>query len=150
MRSSPMNHRCGRPLRKSCRKNFSYPSVCWSSNRLSVCSHDRNDHFKNPVSKVDVPDYFDIIKQPMCWNMIDAKLDRHEYWDLQAFKVGPGFGSHQGVDHDRLCAFRMMSILSRATPSFIINQEPPFTKPHRGSRSHHRHSSKNWRTNWLQ
>ena len=42
--------------------------------------------------------------------MIDAKLDRHEYWDLQAFKVGPGFGLHRGVDC--LCVFRTMSILS--------------------------------------
>jgi hypothetical protein len=49
--------------------------------------HDRNEHFKNPVSKAEVPDYFDIVKHPMCWNIIDSKLDRHEYWDLQALKV---------------------------------------------------------------
>jgi hypothetical protein len=35
-----------------------------------------------------VPDYFEIVKNPMCWSSIDAKLDRHEYWELQRFKVG--------------------------------------------------------------
>ena len=50
-------------------------------------SFDKKDHFKNPVSKHDVPDYFDIIKNPMCWAMIDAKIDEFEYWDFQAFRV---------------------------------------------------------------
>lgn len=48
---------------------------------------DRNDYFKNPVSKIDVPDYHEIVKKPMCWTMIEAKLDKHEYWDLSIFKV---------------------------------------------------------------
>ncbi|KZP17582.1 hypothetical protein FIBSPDRAFT_1046754 [Athelia psychrophila] len=51
-----------------------------------IITGDRNDYFKNPVSKAEVPDYHDIVKRPMCWNTIDSKLDRHEYWDLQAFK----------------------------------------------------------------
>ena len=50
-------------------------------------SFDKKDHFKNPVSKNDVPDYFDIIKNPMCWTMIDAKINKFEYWDFQAFRV---------------------------------------------------------------
>lgn len=24
----------------------------------------------------------------MCWSQIDAKLDKHEYWDLTELKVG--------------------------------------------------------------
>jgi NuA3 HAT complex component NTO1 len=48
---------------------------------------DKQDFFKNPVSKLVVPDYYDIVTKPMCWNMIEAKLDRHEYWDVQAFQV---------------------------------------------------------------
>jgi NuA3 HAT complex component NTO1 len=48
---------------------------------------DKNHIFRDPVSKVEVPDYFDIIKDPMSWSVIDAKLDKHEYWSLQAFKV---------------------------------------------------------------
>ncbi|KAH8102212.1 PHD-zinc-finger like domain-containing protein [Cristinia sonorae] len=47
---------------------------------------DRQDFFKNPVSKFDVPDYYDVIKNPMCWSNIDQKLDAHEYWDLKDFK----------------------------------------------------------------
>ena len=34
-----------------------------------------------------MPDYYDIIKHPMCWDTIDQKLDRHEYLDLAQFKV---------------------------------------------------------------
>ncbi|PSR93891.1 hypothetical protein PHLCEN_2v4584 [Hermanssonia centrifuga] len=51
-----------------------------------IRGHDRHDYFKNPVSKVDVPDYYDIIRRPICWNVIDQKLDGHRYWDLQDFK----------------------------------------------------------------
>lgn len=48
---------------------------------------DHQDVFKNPVSKHLVPDYFDIIKHPMCWSLIDEKLDRHEYWNANDLKV---------------------------------------------------------------
>ncbi|KAF9454408.1 hypothetical protein P691DRAFT_770607 [Macrolepiota fuliginosa MF-IS2] len=51
-----------------------------------IVSLDKQEFFKNPVSKQVVPDYYDIVKEPMCWTMIEAKLDRHEYWDVQAFK----------------------------------------------------------------
>lgn len=46
-----------------------------------------HNHFQNPVSKLHLPDYFDIIKKPMCWKFIQEKLDRHEYWDVQSFKA---------------------------------------------------------------
>ncbi|KAF8899172.1 PHD-zinc-finger like domain-containing protein [Infundibulicybe gibba] len=51
-----------------------------------IAALDRNDYFKNPVSKLAVPDYFDIVEFPMCWNIIEAKLDRYEYWDVQNLK----------------------------------------------------------------
>ncbi|KAF8159256.1 hypothetical protein B0H34DRAFT_702732 [Crassisporium funariophilum] len=51
-----------------------------------IMALDRKDHFKNPVSRNDVPDYFDIVKHPMCWSIIDGKLDQHEYWDISAFR----------------------------------------------------------------
>ncbi|KAJ7355672.1 bromodomain and PHD finger-containing protein 3 [Mycena albidolilacea] len=47
---------------------------------------DRNDYFKMPVNKKDVPDYFDVVKNPMCWSQIETKLDRSQYWDIQSFK----------------------------------------------------------------
>jgi hypothetical protein len=59
-----------------------------SRNSLEFCSRfDRQGFFKNPISKSQVPDYFDVIQQPMWWGAIDEKLDRHEYWDVDAFKV---------------------------------------------------------------
>ena len=50
-------------------------------------SHDRQEYFKSPVNKNEVPDYYDIIVNPMCWDMIDRRLDSHEYLDLAEFKV---------------------------------------------------------------
>ncbi|KAI0364675.1 hypothetical protein BV20DRAFT_1116249 [Pilatotrama ljubarskyi] len=51
-----------------------------------ILSHDRQGYFKSPVNKHEVPDYYDIIKHPMCWDTIDQKLDSHEYLDLAEFK----------------------------------------------------------------
>lgn len=50
-------------------------------------SGDPRDYFLSPVSKADVPDYYDIIKRPMSWSVIDKKLSDHVYLDLQEFKV---------------------------------------------------------------
>ncbi|CAA7265249.1 unnamed protein product [Cyclocybe aegerita] len=50
-----------------------------------IVAMDKSDHFKMPVSKRDVPDYFDVIKKPMCWDIIDAMLEQNRYWDLQNF-----------------------------------------------------------------
>ena len=67
--------------------------VCSPSFSLGSCSFmpgtspDRQGYFRSPVNKVEVPDYYDIIQNPMCWDTIDQKLDRHEYLDLAQFKV---------------------------------------------------------------
>ncbi|KAI0294314.1 hypothetical protein B0F90DRAFT_1757461 [Multifurca ochricompacta] len=53
----------------------------------NIVALDRQGFFKNPISKSQVPDYFDVIPQPMWWGAIDEKLDRHEYWDIDAFKA---------------------------------------------------------------
>jgi NuA3 HAT complex component NTO1 len=50
-------------------------------------SADKQDFFKNPVNKNEVPDYFDIVLNPMCWSMVEDRLDKHEYWDVKTFKV---------------------------------------------------------------
>lgn len=54
-------------------------------------SGDKSDYFLNPVSKADVPDYYDVIKRPMCWSLIDKKLTEHQYLDLHEFKVSNSF-----------------------------------------------------------
>lgn len=51
-----------------------------------VLALDRHGLFKHPVSRTEVPDYYDIVKNPITWDAIDAKLDRHAYWDLEGFK----------------------------------------------------------------
>ncbi|KIK79267.1 hypothetical protein PAXRUDRAFT_161733 [Paxillus rubicundulus Ve08.2h10] len=51
-----------------------------------VLALDRNGLFKHPVSKTEVPDYYDVVKNPMTWGAIDAKLDNHKYWDFGEFK----------------------------------------------------------------
>ncbi|KNZ74979.1 Peregrin [Termitomyces sp. J132] len=51
-----------------------------------IMNLDRQEYFRNPVSRVEVPDYFDIVQNPMCWVMIEAKLDKHQYWDVDVFK----------------------------------------------------------------
>lgn len=48
---------------------------------------DRNAYFKNPVSRTEVPDYFDVIEKPMCWRYIENKLDANEYWNVKDFEV---------------------------------------------------------------
>jgi hypothetical protein len=63
-------------------------SLLISDNSLKHCIRfDRQGFFKNPISRSQVPDYFDVIQQPMWWSAIDEKLDRHEYWDTNSFKV---------------------------------------------------------------
>lgn len=65
---------------------------CYTYTRCSQCtnrliSYDRQGYFKSPVNKHEVPDYYDIVKEPMCWDTIDQRLDSHEYLDLAQFKV---------------------------------------------------------------
>ncbi|TFK17664.1 hypothetical protein FA15DRAFT_313371 [Coprinopsis marcescibilis] len=55
-----------------------------------IMASDRSDFFKHPVNKNEVPDYFDIILNPMCWSMIEERLDKHEYWDVKTFKDDVG------------------------------------------------------------
>jgi len=80
-------HICELHLRRSYCK-FSFPLIHRGSTSPHLSySIDKSDYFRNPVSKSDVPDYFEIIKNPICWTEIEAKLDNHQYWDLQAFVV---------------------------------------------------------------
>ena len=76
----------------------SNPSSSFHPTVDNVFRMDRNEYFKNPVSKFEVPDYFDVIQRPMCWNTIEEKLARHEYWDVQTFKVNYPTSSFAGAD----------------------------------------------------
>ena len=56
-----------------------------------ICSHwvslDKNEIFHRPVTRAEAPDYFDIVKNPMSFMGIEAKLDKGEYLDFASFKV---------------------------------------------------------------
>jgi NuA3 HAT complex component NTO1 len=48
---------------------------------------DRQDLFLHFVSRVEVPDYYEVIKEPMCWTVIDEKIEQNEYRRIEDFKV---------------------------------------------------------------
>ncbi|KAL1706995.1 hypothetical protein EV121DRAFT_256504 [Schizophyllum commune] len=51
-----------------------------------VTSHDKQNYFRFPVTKQEAPDYFDVVARPMSWSVIEEKLNKHEYWDVESFK----------------------------------------------------------------
>nr|XP_019048061.1 hypothetical protein I302_04683 [Kwoniella bestiolae CBS 10118]OCF26991.1 hypothetical protein I302_04683 [Kwoniella bestiolae CBS 10118] len=51
-----------------------------------ISAMDRQELYLNPVNRAEAPDYFEIIKEPMCWLWIDEKLEKNEYIDLSEFK----------------------------------------------------------------
>jgi hypothetical protein len=55
--------------------------------RKLMCSMDKNSLFLHPVSRHEVPDYFDVIKEPMCWSFIDDKLEKNAYKRVEDFTV---------------------------------------------------------------
>lgn len=50
-----------------------------------ITALDRNNFFLSPVSRSEVPDYYEIIKEPMEWATISAKLDEHQYHTVKDF-----------------------------------------------------------------
>ncbi|WVQ81240.1 hypothetical protein IAT38_003362 [Cryptococcus sp. DSM 104549] len=51
-----------------------------------ISALDRRELFLNPVTKADAPDYFNVIKEPMCWLYIDEKLEKSAYIDVSDFQ----------------------------------------------------------------
>lgn len=54
---------------------------------------DRTELFHHPVNRLEVPDYFEVIKEPMCWLWIDEKLEENKYRDAQEFVVSLNLGT---------------------------------------------------------
>ncbi|KAJ9106350.1 hypothetical protein QFC21_001496 [Naganishia friedmannii] len=46
---------------------------------------DRSELFMHPVSRIEVPDYYDTIKHPMHWKAIERKLAEHTYITVAEF-----------------------------------------------------------------
>ncbi|ORY33154.1 hypothetical protein BCR39DRAFT_521494 [Naematelia encephala] len=51
-----------------------------------ISAMDRNELFVHPVNRAEVPDYFEVIKEPMCWLYIDEKLEKNDYSHVSQFK----------------------------------------------------------------
>ncbi|KAL2319135.1 hypothetical protein Fmac_033011 [Flemingia macrophylla] len=49
---------------------------------------DTHGVFSEPVDPEELPDYHDIIKQPMDYGTVRKKLDKGLYPDLEQFEVG--------------------------------------------------------------
>jgi NuA3 HAT complex component NTO1 len=66
-------------------------SACVSIIALNATEENRMDReelFLHPVNKTEVPDYFEVVKEPMCWLFIDEKLEKNDYLEVGDFKVG--------------------------------------------------------------
>jgi NuA3 HAT complex component NTO1 len=50
-----------------------------------IIAFDRSGLFMNPVSRSEVPDYYDVIKSPMDWAKILGKIDDHQYASVEEF-----------------------------------------------------------------
>ncbi|KIJ55279.1 hypothetical protein M422DRAFT_23890 [Sphaerobolus stellatus SS14] len=48
---------------------------------------DKNQIFRRPVTRAEAPDYYDIIKNPMCFMEIENKIEKGDYLDLESFKA---------------------------------------------------------------
>jgi NuA3 HAT complex component NTO1 len=57
--------------------------------QAEVGSMDRQELFLHYVNRAEVPDYYTVIKEPMCWMAIDEKIERNEYRLVEDFKVCP-------------------------------------------------------------
>ena len=52
-----------------------------------IKKNDREEYFWVPVSAEEVEDYYDIIKHPMSFDIIENKINTHQYKTVKAFKV---------------------------------------------------------------
>lgn len=50
-----------------------------------ISTLDRNNLFLSPVSRSEVPDYYDIVKQPMDWATISSRIASHTYERIDDF-----------------------------------------------------------------
>jgi len=86
----------------------------------------------HPVSRVEVPDYYDVVKQPMCWSMIDGKLERNAYIRLADFTV-----SRVQPRRDHMLIVSETYSWFGKTPFYTTQQTRPSIKQPNGSKSSH-------------
>jgi len=52
-----------------------------------IKKNDREEYFWYPVNQQEVEDYYDIIKHPMSFDIIENRINTHQYKSVEAFKV---------------------------------------------------------------
>jgi NuA3 HAT complex component NTO1 len=52
-----------------------------------IAALDREDIFLHPVDKEEVPDYYEVVKEPICFSEIDEKIENVKYRNVAEFKV---------------------------------------------------------------
>lgn len=55
-----------------------------------ISAMDRTDLFLRPVNVAEVPDYLDVVSEPMCWLDIDDKLEQNAYLNVDEFRRDVG------------------------------------------------------------
>ncbi|WVR09068.1 hypothetical protein IAU60_006129 [Kwoniella sp. DSM 27419] len=50
-----------------------------------IAAMDKQELFLHPVNRAEVPDYFDVIREPMCWLFISEQLDKNGYLNVTEF-----------------------------------------------------------------
>ncbi|KAF8638766.1 hypothetical protein AX17_001982 [Amanita inopinata Kibby_2008] len=88
-----------------------------------IVAIDRTDYFRYPVSRADVPDYFDIVKNPMCWSTIEEKINKHTYLDSQLFKDDINLVIDNAILYNQLnTAYHKMAIRIRTAAKPILEE----------------------------
>lgn len=52
-----------------------------------IVAMDREEIFVHPVDRDEVPDYYEVVKEPICFAEIDEKIDNVKYRSVSEFKV---------------------------------------------------------------
>ncbi|KZP01472.1 hypothetical protein CALVIDRAFT_491979 [Calocera viscosa TUFC12733] len=51
-----------------------------------IAAVDKMKHFHEPVDRAEVPDYYDVVKNPMDWTQMKEKIQKHEYMNIEEFQ----------------------------------------------------------------
>lgn len=106
-----------------------------------IVAMDREEVFVHPVDTSEVPDYLDVVKEPMCFAAMEDKLDRIAYTSVEEFKVSDAcfYGTN-----------RSATFFSSSTmPCYITDRRHHSTAVLRGSRQMPSTYWLNWTTSPL-
>ena len=103
---------------------------------------DRQELFLHPINRTEVPDYYEVVKEPMCWLFIDDKIEKNKYLNVEQFKVG--FLIQRLEIPFTVCS--ATSILFSTTLFYTMPPRPPL----RGSPSESKATPSRCSTSWTQ